>query len=405
MASRQASPTVILLLCCLASFLVTLAVYMLGPLLVPLAQTFQTSVAVVGQLATATAIPWGITAPLVGPVADAHGPRRLLLVGLLLLTVGLLGALLAWHYSVLLALRLLTGVGAGIVGPTILAAIADHFPPARRGQAMGWLVSAMGLGAAVGVPLVAALVGVGGWRLPFTVVGTLALGLWLGVWGGFPRRPPSPRPPLAFFAHYREVGSQAMVWYVLGVNLCQQMVFFGMFGYLSAYLMQIYHLPPAATALPLALAGIGVMVGGFLGGRVADHPRRVVLYAWSCWGSGLLAALVFTVPVSPWGTVALAGGAAMLVRVSFAVAPVVLLEVAGQARATATGLFAVSNQLGVFGGASLGGLLLAVGGFPLVGCFCLGGSVLAAAVVHLKVRDAAAMRAPRAFRQGTTAMD
>ena len=63
MASRQASPTVLLFLCCVASFLVTLSVYMLGRLLVPLAHAFQTSVAVVGQLATATAIPWGVTAP------------------------------------------------------------------------------------------------------------------------------------------------------------------------------------------------------------------------------------------------------------------------------------------------------------------------------------------------------
>jgi DHA1 family inner membrane transport protein len=282
--------------------------------------------------------------------------------------------------------------------------MADLFPPAQRGKAMGWLVSATGFGAAVGVPLVAFLVGMGGWRLPFAAVGMLALGLWLGVWSRFPRRPLSPRPPLAFFAHYREVGSHTLVWYVLGANLCQQMVFFGMFGYLAAYLMQTYRLSPATTALPLALAGVGVMVGGWLGGRVADHPRRGALFAGSCWGSGLLAALVFTAPMSPWVTVALAGGTATLVRVSFAVVPVLLLEVAGQARATATGLFAVSNQLGVFSGAAVGGLLLAVGGFRLVGCFCLAGSILAALVVHLKVRDATTP-APRAYRRRITTKD
>jgi predicted MFS family arabinose efflux permease len=90
---------------------------MLGPLLVTLANAFQTSVAVVGQLATATAISWGVTAPLVGPVADVYGLRRMLLIGLMLLTMGLLGALLAWHYSALLILRLLTGVGPQSWGP------------------------------------------------------------------------------------------------------------------------------------------------------------------------------------------------------------------------------------------------------------------------------------------------
>ena len=75
MASRQASPTVLLILLCGAVFLVNLAVLMLGPLLVALAHAFQTSVAIVGQLAAATAITWGIVAPLAGPLSDAYGRR------------------------------------------------------------------------------------------------------------------------------------------------------------------------------------------------------------------------------------------------------------------------------------------------------------------------------------------
>src|SRR5919199_4800060 len=105
MASRQASPTVLLMLLCVAVCLVNLAVLMLGPLLVALAHTFQTSVALVGQLGGATAITWGLTAPLAGPVADAYGRRPLLLLGLLLLAVGLLGAPFAWNFQALLALR------------------------------------------------------------------------------------------------------------------------------------------------------------------------------------------------------------------------------------------------------------------------------------------------------------
>jgi predicted MFS family arabinose efflux permease len=49
------------------------------------------------------------------------------------------------------------------------------------------------------------------------------------------------------------------------------------------------------TVLPLAVAGSGVIVGGFLGGRVADHRSRLAWFAMACVGSGVLAALVFTV--------------------------------------------------------------------------------------------------------------
>ena len=53
----------------------------------------------------------------------------------------------------------------------------------------------------------------------------------------------------------------------------------------------------------------------------------------------------------------------------------------------------VHNQLGVIGGASAGGLVLALGGFSLVGVFCLGSAMAAAVVViGLRVRSAQAFR-------------
>ncbi len=96
---------------------------MLGPLLVELADEFNTSIAVAGQLAAATFITWGITAPLVGPISDTYGRRPVLLTGLLLMAVGVLGSAVGWSYSSLLAFRLVTGAGAAM-----LPALADSLP-------------------------------------------------------------------------------------------------------------------------------------------------------------------------------------------------------------------------------------------------------------------------------------
>ena len=74
---------------------------------------------------------------------------------------------------------------------------------------------------------------------------------------------------------------------------------------------------------------------------------------------------------------------------SWPVTATLIIELAGRSRATGTGLFAVSNQLGVLMGASIGGLMLALGGFSLVGMFSLGAAVAAALIVRLKVRDSA----------------
>lgn len=263
--------------------------------------------------------------------------------------------------------------------------------------------SATGVSAAGGVPLVACLLEAGGWRLPFAVLGTASLVGWGCVWVWCPSSPQSAGQTLTFLAHYREVSTDVMCWYVLVANAFQQMVFCAMFGYLPAYLMQTYHLPAGGTALPLVLAGGGVMVGGFLGGRVADQRRRVAWLALACWGSGLCAVLAFTAQGSPWTTGALAFGVAALARSASAVTPTLLLERAGGSRTTATGLFALSNQLGAFGGPALGGLMLALGGFRHVGFFCLGVAGLAAVVIHLKVRESAAFLAQLALQKSPSA--
>jgi predicted MFS family arabinose efflux permease len=103
--------------------------------------------------------------------------------------------------------------------------------------------------------------------------------------------------------------------------------------------------------------------------------------------------------------VALAFGAACLARISNVVTPILLLEWAGSSRTTATGLFTLSSQLGGFGGSALGGLMLALGGFPKVGLFCLGVSALAAVVLQCKVRDSAEFLAQMARQQGTPAAE
>ena len=88
---------------------------MLGPLLVALADDFGTSIAVAGQLAAATFITWGITAPLVGPISDTYGRRPVLLIGVLLMALGVLGSGVAWSYSSLMATRLITGMGLSLI--------------------------------------------------------------------------------------------------------------------------------------------------------------------------------------------------------------------------------------------------------------------------------------------------
>ena len=396
---RSSSPTRVLALLCAASFLTIVVISIMGPVLIQLAEEFDTSVAVAGQLGAVIFITWGGVAPLVGPVSDTYGRRLVALTGLMLMAVGILGSGLAWSYGSLMALRLLTGVGGSMSIPNSIATIADIYPPERRGRAVGWLLSINGLGAVLGVPMVAILAGIGGWRLPFFVLGALLLFVWSLLWVWFPRTPQEPGRSLDFFSRFKEVGGSSVYWYALVSNALKVGAQIGASVYLAAYLIRTYDLKTEETALPLALLGAGSVVGSFLGGRVAEDPNRMRWVFLSILLGAALIGLVFNLNISVWATVGIAFAGSFMFAVSSPFIAILMAEMGGGSRATSTGILATSNQFGGLVGASIGGLMLSLGGFSLVGILFAGMAGVSVVVLLLKVRELAQSRGRTATRK------
>ena len=374
------SPQGLVALLSAALFLVRTVFMMMGPLLVVLAEAFDTSVSATGQLAAAIGISWGITAPLVGPVSDIYGRRRVGLSGLALMAAGILGSALAWDYWGLLICRLVTGVGAAMIPPNSVATVADHFPPSQRGTPISILISASFFGVVIGTPLIAFLADMGGWRLPFYVVGALLL-VVLGLqWYWFPEHLPTTQA-FSFLTHFNRVGRITNLWYVLVANFFYQTAALGIFVYLAAFLIRKYGMTQGDTAIPLAVVGLGAMLGSLLGGYVAGQRQRLTLSALALLLGGGSVFVALTVSLSSWVAILLCCVSALLLTVFEPVTWALTSEFSGESRATANGLLATSNQLGFIGGASAGGIVLAFGGFPFVGLFCLGAAIAAAIVV------------------------
>jgi len=373
-------------------FLARAVSLMLGPLLVALADDFGTSIAVAGQLAAATFITWGITAPLVGPVSDTYGRRPVLLIGVLLMALGVLGSGLAWSYSSLLATRLITGMGSAMILPTIMAALADNLPVDKVGKAVGFITSSSWVGVAVGVPAIALLGYLGGWRLPFYVTGGLSLALWVPLWLWLPSGQRRLSQRIDLFNRYKVIGRQSAPWYVLIANATQQMALFGLMTYFAAYMIESYGWDEVNTAPGLALLGVGAVIGSFAGGFLAGRARRLDWLAVISLAGGVVVGLLFALDASAWLVVAMAFVASVLVSVSMPVLLTLVMHLAGQSRGTASGMLSTSNQFGSFVGASAGGLMLSLGGYPAVGLLCLVATVLSACVVGLIMRRSSAFR-------------
>ncbi len=104
-----------------------------------------------------------------GGLADRFGHKRVFLLGIASFTGFSLLCAAAPSLELLIAFRVLQGVGAALILPSSLAIVLDSFPVERRAAGVGLWGAAAAAAAAVGPTLGGALVEAADWRLVFLV--------------------------------------------------------------------------------------------------------------------------------------------------------------------------------------------------------------------------------------------
>ena len=87
---------------------------------------------------TAPGIVRTVIIPTLGWWSGRLGPRTLYLCSIGIFFLGTLGSALAWDWSSLIAFRILTGMGGGLIAPLSMAIFYQIFPPGQRGMALGF---------------------------------------------------------------------------------------------------------------------------------------------------------------------------------------------------------------------------------------------------------------------------
>lgn len=106
---------------------------------------------------------------LAGRLGDRFGPRNLYLAGLTVFTAASLWCGLAGSIEVLVAARVVQGVGAALLTPQTLSTITRVFPPERRGVALSVWGATAGVATLVGPLAGGVLVDGLGWQWIFIV--------------------------------------------------------------------------------------------------------------------------------------------------------------------------------------------------------------------------------------------
>ncbi|MEV6522525.1 MFS transporter [Longispora sp. NPDC051575] len=124
-----------------------------------------------------------------GALGDRYGRKGALLVGLAVLAAGGLVSAVAPGVGILLAGRVLTGIGAALVMPATLSLAVAAYPPTERGRVIATWTAATGVGGMLGNLFGGLIVQWSSWRGLFGTVVPLAAILLVLVARAAPRVP------------------------------------------------------------------------------------------------------------------------------------------------------------------------------------------------------------------------
>jgi MFS family permease len=119
-----------------------------------------------------------VTLPL-GLLCDRWGRKRVLVLGMVMLSASSLSFSLSSSFPQLFLSRGVQGMAAASIWVSSLALLTDLTPSSGRGRTLGWVTASMGVGAIAGPPVGGGMAELGGYPLPFRLWSLLALLLGL----------------------------------------------------------------------------------------------------------------------------------------------------------------------------------------------------------------------------------
>jgi ACDE family multidrug resistance protein len=257
----------------------------------PLAITFATSVAVSGgasllypvlpvigsdlhveqaELGLTIAVfaaPAIVLAPIFGVIADLHGRRWVLILGLTLFGLAGSAAALAPSYSWLLALRALQGVGMSALAPLTIVLISDLMAEEREIHAQGLKV-AIDRVAMILLPVAGGTLAAISWRIAFAPF-LLTLPLAFAAYCWLPETRPAEDDTLkSYLRRTARAAMETRLAIAFGTGFLRFFLDYGLYTYLPLLLVLHYRASPATAGWLIAISATGSIITATNVGRI-----------------------------------------------------------------------------------------------------------------------------------------
>ncbi|MFI8520027.1 MFS transporter [Streptomyces sp. NPDC085481] len=249
-----------------ATFAVGTDGYVIAGLLPSIAEDLEVSTPAAGQLVTAFALTVALSAPLMGALTSALDRRSALLIALTVFVIGNIVTALGTSYAVVIASRIVTAVGAGIITAAASSTAAAIAPPERRGRALAFVLGGLTLATALGLPL-GTLIGRTDWHVTLWAVAGIGLLAAFGIAVGLPRV----ALPAASLPDRLRPLRQGRVLALLAVTTLAFLGTYTLYTYIGPALRDATGGDASQLTLILLAWGVGTLAGNFTAGRLVDR--------------------------------------------------------------------------------------------------------------------------------------
>ena len=340
---------------------------------------------------------WGFMGIFAGMVADKFGAFRVITLGALIYSVGLLG--MAWATDPWV-FALFTGViigtaQAGTTYAVIYGVIGRNVPAERRSWAMGVAAAAGSFGQFLMVPVEGLLISQMGWQTALVILAAAAMLIIPLAWGlrepalntpGQVQRDQSIGQALKEAFKYPSFQLLMAGYFVCGF----QVVFIGV--HMPSYLKD-HGLAPQVASYALALIGLfnvfGTYIAGSLGQKMAKKKILAFIYA----ARSVAIVLFLWAPLTPTSVYVFSGVMGLLWLSTVPPTNAAVAQIFGISHLSMlSGFIFFAHQIGSFMGVWLGGYLYdKTGSYDIVWYLAIALGVFAA-LVNLPVRESPIQR-------------
>ncbi len=340
---------------------------------------------------------WGFVGIFAGMVADKFGAFRVIALGAVIYSVGLLG--MAWATDPWV-FALFTGViigtaQAGTTYAVIYGVIGRNVPAERRSWAMGVAAAAGSFGQFLMVPVEGLLISQAGWQTALVILAAAALLIVPLAWG---LREPALNAPgqiqrdqtiaQALKEAFKYPSFQLLMagYFVCGF----QVVFIGV--HMPSYLKD-HGLAPQVASYALALIGLFNVFGTYIAGSLGQKMSKKNILAFIYAARSVAIVLFLLAPLTPTSVYIFSAVMGLLWLSTVPPTNASVAQIFGVAHLSMlSGFIFFSHQIGSFLGVWLGGYLYdKTGSYNIVWYLAVALGVFAA-LVNLPVRESPIVR-------------